>query len=323
MTSPAARSGLATLPQLAPRVSILIVSYNTCEMTLACLRSVVEETRTPFELIVLDNASTDNSAEAIAREFPEITLLTEEINHGFAGANNVAAERARGEFLLLLNPDTVVLDGAIDTLVRFAESRPEARIWGGRTLYGDRSLNPTSCWRRLSLWNLFCRGTGLAGVFPQSALFNSEAYGRWDRSTERQVDIVTGCFLLIRRADWQTLGGFDPDFFMYGEEADLCLRAAARLGAAPRVTPDATIVHYGGASERVRSDKMVRLLRAMDLLITRHFPRWQQPAARVLLRLWPVTRSWAYALLRRNAEAAEVWRSVRHRRLEWQTQSRR
>ena len=103
-----------------PILSILVISYNTREMTLDCLRSVRSQTTTPYELIVLDNASTDGSAAAIAAEFPEIMLLAEPVNHGFAKANNLAAAQARGEYLLLLNPDTVVLDGALDTLLAFA-----------------------------------------------------------------------------------------------------------------------------------------------------------------------------------------------------------
>src|SRR5204863_9530333 len=147
-------------------------------------------------------------------------------NVGFARANNIAAKEAKGRYLLLLNPDTVVLESGIDRLVAFAEARPGARIWGGRTLYGDRSLNPTSCWRRMTLWNVFCRTTGLSGIFPSSRHFNSDSYGRWDRSTVGEGDIVTGCFLLIQRGFWQRLGGCDAKFFMHGEEADLCRRAA-------------------------------------------------------------------------------------------------
>ncbi|CUH49053.1 glycosyltransferase family 2 protein [Ruegeria atlantica] len=300
-----------------PKVTIIVVSYNTREMTLECLRSVQAETHVPYELIVVDNTSTDGSAEAIAHEFRNITLLAEEDNHGFAKANNIAAERANGEYILLLNPDTVVLDGAIDKLVTFAEARPDAGVWGGRTLYGDRSLNPTSCWRRMSLWNIFCRTFGLTGIFPNSPVFHSEAYGGWDRSTERLVDIVTGCFLLIKREDWKALGGFDLTFFMYGEEADLCLRAAQTLGASPRMTPDAVIIHYGGASEKVRSDKMVRLLRAKSELISRHIPGWQRPLAKALFAFWPLNRRLAYSVLRPDEDNAQVWSEIWKRRQEW------
>ena len=128
-------------PSQAPDLSILIISYNTREMTLACLRSVAAQTRTPHEIIVLDNASDDGSAAAIAAEFPDVTLLAETRNHGFARANNLAALQAKGAFLLLLNPDTLVLDGALDKPAGLRAPGPEARIWGGRTVFGDGSLN--------------------------------------------------------------------------------------------------------------------------------------------------------------------------------------
>lgn len=301
----------------APRLSILIISYNTREMTLECLRSVARETRTPHEVIVVDNASPDGSAAAIAAEFPDIRLFAETTNHGFAGGNNLAAAHARGDYLLLLNPDTVVQDGAIDTLLAFAERTPDARIWGGRTLFGDGSLNPGSCWGRMTLWNVFARTSGLTGIFPRSARINSEDYGGWRRDNEAEVDIVSGCFFLIRRADWAALGGFDPVFYMYGEEADLCLRARRALGARPRITPEATIIHYGGASEAVRSDKMVRLLAAKMTLIERHLPAWQRGAARRLYRLWPLTRRIALGIAGRRERAA-VWGEIWDRRAEWE-----
>lgn len=297
-------------------VSIIVVSFNTREMTLACLRSVVAETHVPYELIVIDNASSDGSAEAIAAEFPDIHLMAETDNHGFAKANNIAALEARGEYVLLLNPDTLVLDRAIDKLLAFAALEPQAGIWGGKTLYGDHSLNPGSCWGRMTLWNVFCRTTGLTGIFSASEFFNGEAYGAWDRSTQRRVDIVSGCFFLLKRDFWNELGGFDLSYVMYGEEADLCLRAAAS-GADPQVTPEAVIVHYGGASETVRSDMMVRLFRAKITLINRHFARWQQPLARGLFRLWPFTRALA-SRFRKGDGGGSAWAEIWQRRGEWQ-----
>lgn len=308
---------------MQPVLSILVVSYNTREMTLACLRSVVDQTQTPFELIVIDNASTDGSAQAIQAEFPNITLLAEHQNHGFAGANNIAARHAIAPWILLLNPDTVVLNGALDRLVEFAERTPEARIWGGRTVFADGTLNPSSCWRKMSVWNLFCRAAGLTAVFPSSPMFNAEAYGGWNRMTERSVDIVTGCLFLMRRDDWERLEGFDPAFFMYAEEADLCLRASKQIDARPRVTPDAVIIHHGGASETARADKMVRLLRAKRALISRHFPAWQGLMAKTLFDAWPLTRTMAHRFLARfhlrpkAAESAAVWSDVWSRRVEW------
>ncbi len=298
-----------------PVVSIVIVSYNTRAMTLDCLASVFAETTVPFEVIVVDNASPDGSAEAIAEAFPQVRLLAETTNHWFAGGCNLGAGQARGEYILHLNPDTVVLDGAIDRLVRFAQRTPAARIWGGRTFDGDMRPDPASAWGRMTLWRLFCRASGLTAIGRGTTLLNGEAYGGWDRTTEREVDIVSGCFLLMRRADWEAMEGFDATFLMYGEEADLCLRAKAAIGARPRITPEARIVHYGGASDTVRADKMVRLLRAKAELVRRHFPRGQRRAGLMLHAAWPLSRLVATRLLGRASAA--VWAEVWARRAEW------
>lgn len=308
-----------------PIVSILVISYNTKAMTLDCLASVVAETTVPHELVVLDNASPDGSAAAIADAFPPdssgIRLIASRDNLGFAQGNNVAAREARGEYLLLLNPDTLVLDGAIDRLVAFAGRTPEAGIWGGRTLNGDRTLNPMSVFGRVTLWSLFCRSTGLALIFRRSAFFNPEEMGDWDRGDERAVDVVQGSFLLIRRALWERLGGFDPAFVMYGEEQDLCRRARA-LGARPRMTPEATIVHYHGASSR-RAAREIMTLKARVTLVRRHFPAWQQPLALFLLGFWPWSRMVSGGALSRLsgrprfAEAAAMWGDVWRARAEW------
>lgn len=306
-----------------PALSILIVSYNTRAMTLACLDSVVRETqRVAYEIIVVDNASSDGSVEAIAAHPAAPRLISLETNIGFARANNMAATLARGQLVLLLNPDTEVQDGAIDALVDFAGVHPRAKIWGGRTTFADGTLNPSSAWAQMSVWGLVCRATGLTGLWPQSPICNPEAYGGWLRDTERDVDIVSGCFLLIERHLWQQLGGFDADYFMYGEDADLCLRAKA-LGASPRITPTATIIHHGGASETVRADKMVRLLTAKSTLIRRFFPRHLVSLGIALQALWPLSRTIAHrirtGMTQRETSAREagIWRQVWQRRREW------
>lgn len=304
-------------------VSILIISFNTREKTLEAISSAVRETRdVNCEIIVVDNASTDGSADAIAAHPAKPTLIRLTDNIGFGRGNNLAAQHAAGDYVLLLNPDTIVTERAIDRLVAFARANTGAMIWGGRTVFADGRLNPASCWQRITLWNLITRATGLAGLFAQSPIFNPEAFGGWARDTERQVDIVSGCFLLIPRSFWQALGGFDPAFFMYGEEADLCLRAR-RMGAKPMVTPEATIVHFGGASEVTRSGKMIKLLAAKATLIDRHWPRGSVRLGQFLLMLWPLTRWIALEAMARiqgyeaKCEAARTWRAIWQARAEW------
>ena len=189
-------------------------------MTLDCIASVIAETTVPYELIVLDNASADGSAAAIAAAYPGIRLIASRENLGFARGNNVAAREARGKYLLLLNPDTLVLDHALDRIVAFAERTPAgAHLGRPHAAAATGSLNPTSVFGDMTLWSLFCRASGLALVFKGSAFFNSEFYGAWQRDSERDVDVVMGCFFLIRRDRWEALGGLDPTFVMYGEEA--------------------------------------------------------------------------------------------------------
>lgn len=306
---------------MACDVSIIIVSYNTCELTCACIESVYAQTTIPFELLVVDNQSSDGSAEQIAARFPGATLITPDENLGFARANNLAAQRAIGDYLLLLNPDTVVLDRAIDRLVAFARQHPANGIYGGRTRFADGSLNPTSCWGRSTPFSEFAFATGLSAAFRRSGWLNPEEMGNWQRDSVREVDIVTGCFFLITRDLWQRLGGFHPDFFMYGEEADLCLRAR-QLGARPIITPDATIIHYGGRSEQQPARKMIRMLRVRRMLMQRHWPPAWVPFGRAMQCLTVWQRRCAFNLLallgRRGAREraalfAEIWR----RRAEW------
>jgi GT2 family glycosyltransferase len=272
-------------------VSIIVVSYNTRELTLACLESVYRETQdVSFEIIVVDNASEDASAKSIKESFPQVTLIARDENLGFAGGNNVAGAEATGKYVLLLNPDTIVLDRAIDKLVHFAVGHPEARIYGGRTLYENGSLNPSSCHRKPSLWGILCQALGVSAAFRKSTILNPDAYGGWKRDTVRTVDVISGCFLLLERELWELLEGFDLRYFMYCEEVDLCMRARV-LGARPMVCPAATIVHYGGMSETSHADKIVKRLTSQVLLYDRHWSRKRAYVAR-WLQVFHIFRRW-------------------------------
>ena len=171
-------------------LSIIVVSYNTREITLECLRSVFAETHgLEFELLVVDNDSSDGSAEAIRSEFPDVWLDALDTNLGFAGANNHAAKRANGNYIQLLNPDTLVLDGAIQSLFRFAESYRGRGIFGGRTLFPDRSLNPSSCWSRITLWR-WVRAGLLPAPYetgPNSVGFRSDEIRERDAKLKRKT----------------------------------------------------------------------------------------------------------------------------------------
>lgn len=302
-------------------VSIIVVSYNTKDETLDCLRSVYDQTEgIGFEVIVVDNSSSDGSPEAIAAEFPQLELIRLDENVGFGRANNVGARGASGEYLLLLNPDTIVLDGAIQKLLAFAVEDGRGGIFGGRTVFRDGSLNPISCRRRETIWSMFCTASGLAKTFKKSAFFNSESYGSFQQDRVMEVDVIPGSFFLIGSALWRELEGFDPVYFMYGEEVDLCYRAR-KSGYHCRFTPEATIIHYGGVSEKIFVDKMVRLLSAMATRLRTHWTPGRTRIGLALLRCW-ILRRWAswsvLGLLSSDArqKAAEL-KKVWQRRRDW------
>ncbi len=296
-------------------LSVIIVSFNTRHLTLDCLRSLYAETSdTSFEVIVVDNGSSDGSAQAIEEAYPQARLIALTQNLGFGPANNLAAKQALGKYVLLLNSDTVVLNKAVDRLVGFAEANQNAMIWGGRTVFPDGSLNPQSCWRHMSRWSLFCHAIGLTRVFRSVDLFNREAYGGWDRGTERQVEFVSGCFLLTTRNTWQALGGFDERFFMYAEETDLCFRARA-IGAKPVVTPQATIIHYGGKSETVHEDKLVKLFAGRMTFALKHWSTRKANSARFIMLMHCKIRAIGETL---RSKKLRPWSGLLMRRGSWE-----
>ena len=250
-------------------VSVLIVAYHCRDMLGPCLDSIEAQTACSHEVIVVDNHSDDGTVELLSSEYPWVKTIANTDNVGFARAVNQGARVARGEHLLLLNPDTVVLDGAIDELVRFAREHPAEGIYGGRTLAPDGSVDPKSCWGAPTPWSLLCFATGLRTIFPRSPLFDPESLGRWERDSVRHVDIVTGCLLLARRDVWDELDGLDERFFVYGEDADFCLRAA-KAGYRPIIDPRASITHYVGGSSS-RGPMLVLLMSGNVTLLHEHW----------------------------------------------------
>lgn len=302
-------------------LTVVMVSYNTRELTLAALRTLFENAGLDtLHVIVWDNASVDGSADAIAAAFPQVELVRSPENVGFARANNEAIEGVASEYVLLLNPDTETHPNATANLLRFARENPEAGIVGGRTVFPDGSLNIASCWNRITLWSLLSRAIGLTKLFPNSTLFNPEAIGGWKRDSVRHVDIVVGCMLMTRTSVWNELGGFRTKYFMFGEEADLCLRARA-IGYRPMITPEAQIMHLVGASYAADQARAVKVLRGRTTLIRDHWPKWKVPLGLALV--WGASASrFAFSRLApgqseaRKAARAK-WSHVWQRRNEW------
>lgn len=232
-----------------PLVSVIIVSYNTRRMTLDCLRALYADLggvspEPQAEVWVVDNASTDGSADAVRAAFPDVRLIENPRNAGFGAANNLAIRRARGEFLLLLNSDAFLHPGALGALRGYLQAHPRAGVVGPRLLNRDGSLQP-SCYRFPSPLRAWLENLWVSSIVPHHHALGD--YRRWAHDSERSVDWVIGACLLVRAAACEQAGVFDEGFFMYQEETDWQRRLRG-AGWDIAFTPAAQVTHWGGAS---------------------------------------------------------------------------
>jgi hypothetical protein len=300
-----------------PEVSVILVSYNTASYIRRALESLFRETQmTRMEVIVVDNASQDDSVNLIRTYFPQVRLIASDQNPGFAGGVRRGVAQAKGKYLLLLNPDTIILNEAVDRLLRFASLHPDNGIWSGVTLNNDRSLNTQHAWSKPTFASLLFSAVGLSKLFSNTCLFNNANYGCWKRDTAKEVDIVSGCFFLTTRKLWDKLDGLDASFFMYAEEADYCLRAKA-AGYQPIVTPDAQIIHHGGVSHKRFSGKMVKLLKGKVELINRHITPWKRPAYKAMLYWYVLNKHVLHSILKPGSEQRREWQAIFDQRSDW------
>jgi GT2 family glycosyltransferase len=247
----AVTEGAATSPCSAALfdVSVIIISFNTREVLRECLASAVEETRSLHaQIFVVDNGSVDGSAEMVQREFPQAILQRSKVNLGFGAANNLALRQATGRYFVLLNSDAFFAPGALALSIRHMDENPGCALGGGRLIGRDGSPQPSSrCFH--SLLNDALVLTGLAARYPRSKIFGRPDRTWADESTPSQVDWVPGAFSIIRPEALQRVGLFDPKFFLYYEEVDLCLRIKC-AGLEVWYWPDVVVTHIGGESSR-------------------------------------------------------------------------
>jgi len=290
MLSPAVDRPAAGAPD-APALSVVVVHYNTHELTRACIASVRREARElPTEIFLVDNGSTDGSGLRLAGEHPELHFLRFEQGLGFGAANNRAAARARGRFVLFLNSDTEIQHDALRRMTAFLEARPAAVLAGCRLLKADGRLD-RACRRSfptplVSLWKLL----GLNALFPNSRRF--AAYDlRWrPEDGVYQVDSLVGAFMLGRR-EALPAGPFDEDFFFYGEDIDLCYRAR-QAGGEVWYAGDVVCLHRKGGTTNQRAPWVIyHFHHSMRVFYDKHYrARYGQPTTAlvhgaILLRL--------------------------------------
>jgi GT2 family glycosyltransferase len=250
-------------------LSIIIVSWNTAELLANCLESVyAHPPPDSFELIVVDNASTDGTVQMVRQQFPQVKLVANEENVGFAAANNQAITSSSGRYVLLLNPDTEVRPGALDTLVQFMDAHPGAGAVGVQLLNPDNTLQP-SCYPLPTLSREWWRLFHLDRLRPYGTYRMTD----WPLDQPKEVEVIQGAALLLRRQALDQVGLLDTDYFIYTEEVDLCYRLQ-HAGWRLYWVPQAQVVHYGGQSTRqVAAEMFLQLYLSKLLFFRKHHGR--------------------------------------------------
>ncbi|MCU7496372.1 MAG: glycosyltransferase [Ignavibacteria bacterium] len=253
-------------------LSIIIVNFNVKEFLQNLLSSIEKSSgNISKEIIVIDNASDDGSVEIIREKFPSVRLIASQKNLGFGRANNLGLEISKGKYILLINPDTIVQEDTFQKLIYFMEKTPEAGLVGCKVLNSDGTLQ-LACRRGFpGPWTSFTKVTGLSRLFPKSRLFAGYNLTYLDENQTYEVDAISGAFMMMKREVYEKIGGFDSQFFMYGEDLDLCYRVQ-KAGFKVFYVHDTQIIHYKGEStKRSSMDETKVFYEAMHLFVKKHF----------------------------------------------------
>ena len=276
-------------------LSIIIVNWNTREMLRDCLQSVFDTAADiTFDVWVVDNGSSDDSQQMVRDAFPQVELIANQDNKGFAGANNQALSRAKGRHVLLLNSDTLVHGDVLSASVRYLDDNPDVGAMGCRVLNTDGTLQITGS-QLPSLLNLSLQATGLNRL--PGRFFDRFQMARWDRRDARDLDVIFGCYLMVRRSVIEQVGLLDDTFFFYGEETDWCFRIA-KGGWRLVLAPVGEITHFGGGSvKKLNHKRNIMLSEGTIRFHRKHYGWWGGAACWVLLGFFNLSRAIIWSLL--------------------------
>ncbi len=266
-------------------VSVIIVSWNARHYLEMCLKSIADAAPACVsEVIVVDNASADGSAELVERSFPQCKLIRAGANLGFAQANNLAMTQATGRWFALVNSDALVHPGCLEALVGHLENHPRVGLVGPRVIGGDGHLQRT-CRKLPGGWNTLCRAMALDRLLPSSSVFGGYEVPASRHEQPHQPEVLSGCFCIARRSAVDEVGGLDESYFFYGEDIDWCKRFA-NAGWAIAFLPHATATHFGGGSTSKAPLRFsIEILRATLRYWRKHHGRGGQAICFFLLLL--------------------------------------
>ena len=255
-------------------LSVVIVNYNVKYFLEQCLISVFRAAKDiSCEVIVVDNHSSDNSAELVEQKFPKVTLIRNSSNLGFAKANNQALKQTNSRFVLLLNPDTLIEEDTLQKCLNYMDDNPSIGALGVKMIDGSGQFLPESKRGFPSPWAAFCKFSGISSLFPRSKIFNKYHLGNLPQDEVAEIDILCGAFMFIRKKCLDEVGLLDEDFFMYGEDIDLSHRIQ-KAGHKIVYFPETSIIHYKGESTRKSSLNYVRsFYGAMAIFAQKHFSK--------------------------------------------------
>lgn len=291
------------------KLSIVIISFNTKRIILDCLRSIYATAAdlNP-EVIVIDNASTDGSLQAIKQQFPQVKLIQNKTNLGFTQANNQGIKASRGEYIMLLNSDTLVKPGAIQKLIKFMDNHSRVGIAAPQLLNPDGSIQPNGGYLpRLSniiAWMLFI--DDLPFIKPWFWSYQLRYLPKFSRT--REMGWLQGAALVLRRQTLEEVGPLDENIFMYGEDVEICYRTR-QAGWQVMLLPQAQIIHQGFRSGSPQK-AILGEYQGLKYIFQKHKPAWELPVIRLSLKLGALLRLMIFGTIWRDAQKYAIYRTA-------------
>jgi len=263
-------------------LSIIIVSYNTSDFLKECLESIKKNTEgLNYEIIVVDNASSDNSLQVLRAKFPDVLVIKKQENIGFSKANNLGIEKSKGRYVLFLNPDTVVYKDSLLGMVKFMDEHKEAGAATCKLVMPDGRLDDASHRGFPNPWNSLSYFFGLSKLFPKSRLFSGYSLGFMDFSKIHEIDACAGAFMIVRKKAGEQIRWWDEDYFFYGEDLEFCFRLKEK-GWKIYFVPSVSALHYKGISGGIK--KVSKKITTASIETKRRSTNWRFNAMKIFYR---------------------------------------